>query len=88
MKSSNTRVPPPLEALKVKTFTLIWLIVQESTEEQKMLVLWVKGQMLIPEWAVIALRIQLWPTLICKKILVMMTLTVLTLSSKNCIDKI
>merc|ERR1711924_483113 len=88
-KSSNTRVPPPLEAPKVK-FTQIWLTLQESTEEiTTQWVSWTKGQMLIQEWAVIALRILLWLTLICKTVPInLMILTVPTLSSNNCIDKL
>ena len=88
-KSSSTRVPPPLEAHKVnRKFTLIWLMLQETTEERKtMPVLWTKGQMLIQEWAVTALRILLWPTLICKMVPVMTkTLITPTLSSNNCIE--
>jgi len=95
-KSSNTRVPPPLEAPKVK-FTVIWRMVQETTEEQTkshntkwVPRPWNKGQtqMLIQGWAV-ALPTLLWPTLICKTVPVtLLILMVPTLSSNNCIDKL
>ena len=88
-KSSSTRVPPPLEAPKVdRKSTQIWLMLLETIEEHKIKpVLWTKGQMLIQEWAVTALRILLWPTLICKMVPVMTkTLMVPMLSSNNCIE--
>lgn len=93
-RSSNTRVPPPLEVLKVK-FTQTWLLHKESTEELPTTTLWVpwtktKGQTLSQVWAAIVLQTLLWPTLICKTVPVnlMVTLTVPTLSSSNCIDKL
>ena len=90
-KSSNTRVPPPLEAPKVMTFTQTWLMLQESIELPitTQWVPWTKGQMLIQVWAVNNLRTLLWLTLICKTVRgKMATLMVPTLGSSNCIDKL
>jgi len=87
-KSSNTRVPPPLEAPKVIRFTQIRLMLQESIEEQIMPVSSTKGQMLIQVWTVNVLRILRWLILICKMVPVRLNLTIPTLSSKNCIDKL
>jgi hypothetical protein len=48
--------------------------------------LWMKGQMLIPEWEALMRQILRWPILICKMPLACLILILLTLSSNNCIE--
>ena len=82
-KSSNTRAPPSREVLIVNVCALILLMRLGIV----MLVVWEIGQMLIPEWAALALRILQWPTLICKTKPVWLQITP-TQSSRNCIENL
>ena len=65
-KSSNTRAPPSHEAKLASQMCGQILILQRKELSPIKSTPWIKGQMLIQVWVVLALRTRQWPTLICR----------------------
>jgi len=87
-KSSSTRAPPSREAKLASLMCGQMLILRRRQLVIIKSTPWLKGQMLIQVWVVLALRTLQWPTLIYRVVTMIMTQLGLTQIFKNWIDKI